>query len=209
MRPDSTSLLRIAQRLYRLFLLAYPAAHRREYGSSMLQHFRDLSRDAYRQAGLTGLLWLGGCVLTDTAVNATIEHAEVLVERNHIMTTQQHARVIVSASLPFALAIFLFVINPNYIRQMLVQSPAQPVGWLMTAAVFILAGSAYLVQRKIFIQSELSAPDQATQGSAPRLGWTLKRGFALGLTSAFLVLPAVLLVVLGPAFLYAIELLGK
>lgn len=198
------SMLRIAERLYRILLLSYPAAHHRAYGPSMIQLFRDLCRDAYRHRGLSGLLWLASLMLVDTAVNAVLEHAEVLKEGSRMMTRQQHARVIISAGMPFGLAVFLFALNPNYMKQMLMPGPAQPIGWLMTVAVFVLAGAAYVVQRKIFVQSELSAPDQATDGRASRLGWTLKRGFALGLSSAFLVLPAVLLVVLGPAVITVI-----
>ncbi len=35
-----------AERLYRFLLCLYPAGHRRAYGALMLQHARDLERDA-------------------------------------------------------------------------------------------------------------------------------------------------------------------
>ena len=149
-------MLRLAERLYRILLLLYPEAHGREYGPSMLQLFRDLGRDTYRQGGLIGLLRLVARMLVDTAVNAAVENADVLVERSRIMTSQQHARVIVSATMPLMLTLFLSVMNPKYMLLMVAPGSAQPIGWLMTIAVFVLAGAAYVVQRRIFAQSELS-----------------------------------------------------
>jgi uncharacterized membrane protein YidH (DUF202 family) len=125
------------------------------------------------------------------------------------MTRQQHARIIVGSALPIAVGIFLWVLNPNYMRHMLAMGPAQPSGWLMTAVVLILATAAYLIQRKINIQLQLAASDQAVHGGASHLRRTRNKDFALFLISLFLVLPAVLLMVLGPAYMIVVEFLHK
>lgn len=208
-RAPYHSILRSAEQLYRILLLAYPAAYRSAYGPSMLQLFRDLCRDAYRQGGLAGFLRLEGRVLVDTAVSAVIENSEVIIERGQIMTPQQHVRVIAHAGLPVVLGVALFLINPNYMSRMLMPNRAQPIGWFMTAAVFILAGATYIVERRIFIQSELSASGQAIDGRASRPGRTINKEFALAVSALFLVLPAVLLVVLGPAYTMVREFLQK
>ena len=206
---SSYTVLKIAERLYPTLLLAYPAAYRREYGPVMLQLFRDLCRDAFQQRGVAGFLWLVGCVLVDTAVNAVIEHAEVLKERNETMTPQQHARVIAHAGLPIVLGVVLFLINSNYMSRMLMPNPAQPIGWLMTAVVLVLVSAAYIVERRIFIQAALPTSDAAPDSSASSQGWKVNKEFALAVSSLLLILPAVLLVVLGPAFSQVIEFMRK
>ncbi len=66
--------LTVSDRLYNLFLLAYPAPFRREYGAQMAQVFRDECRDTLRQTGSAGLmgLWLG--TLIDLVKTAFAEH---------------------------------------------------------------------------------------------------------------------------------------
>jgi len=208
-RTSGSSIPQIAVQLYSVLLLAYPEAHRREYGPSMAQAFRDLWWNASLRGNLIGRLWLAGEILADTAVNAVLEHSEVLKERNLIMTRQQHSRIIVGSALPIAVGIFLWVLNPNYMRHMLATGPAQPAGWLMTAAVLGLAAAAYLIQRKINIQLQLTASDQAVGGGASHLRRTRNKDFALFLISLFLILPAVLLMVLGPAYMTVVEFLQK
>jgi hypothetical protein len=54
---------------YAVVLHAYPPALRREFGESMLQAFRDLTRDACRRSGLAGLLRLWIVTLIDTSAS--------------------------------------------------------------------------------------------------------------------------------------------
>jgi hypothetical protein len=63
--------LRVAERVYRALLAAYPAAFRDEYGSQMEQTFGDLCREKVEQGGSIGLiaLWIRTLVnLASTAV---------------------------------------------------------------------------------------------------------------------------------------------
>lgn len=58
MNTIQTPLLSLSERVYRALLIAYPAAYRREYGALMVQVFRDMCRDAYRQGGAAAVaLW--------------------------------------------------------------------------------------------------------------------------------------------------------
>ena len=43
--PGSGRALRFSKRIYRVLLVAYPKEFRREYGSHMVQVFRDLCRE--------------------------------------------------------------------------------------------------------------------------------------------------------------------
>jgi hypothetical protein len=51
--------------VYRLLLSAYPQAFRQEYGSQMLQVFRDLSIRAYRENGSDGIFRLWALTFLD------------------------------------------------------------------------------------------------------------------------------------------------
>ena len=214
------NVLLVAERLYRILLFAYPVTHRREYGPLMAQLFRDLCRDFYRQKGFVGLVQFWSYVLTDTAVTATVEHFYTLYEGGQIMTKKQHWMVLSLVGLPLELWILLYLINPAFTGQMLTPNTAQPVGWLMMAAVFILMGTAYVVQRGIIVLSQISdSSGQAVCGKASRIAWTILlgpfrsialsghpgKGFLFACSILLLILPATLLVLFGPAIVTVLK----
>ena len=206
----------LAERLYHLLLFVYPATHRREYGPLMVQLFRDLCRDSYRQKGFVGLVRLWSHVLADTVVAATVEHFCAFQEGGQLMTRRQHWMVLSLAGLPLELGMLLYLINPAFIGQMFTPNAAQPAGWMMVAAAFILMATAYAVQRRIIVLSQLSdSSGQAVCGRASRIAWGILlgpfrsialtghrgKGFLFACSILFLVWPATLLVLLGPAVL--------
>lgn len=74
-----------SDRLYRLLLVAYPAAFRRRYGPEMAQVFRDCAHDACQHGDLLGL-WVH--TLGDLLATVPAEHLSALqsVERSRMMT---------------------------------------------------------------------------------------------------------------------------
>lgn len=74
--PRITPLVSFSVSLYRLLLIAYPAAFRNEYGEVMVQLFRDMACDAYQHCGLLGLsaLWLR--TLADFTVSVIRQHRD-------------------------------------------------------------------------------------------------------------------------------------
>src|ERR1039458_3887057 len=78
---DAKALLR-SQNIFERLLVAYPKAHRVEYGAAMSQLFRDQCRDAWNEAGRWGLtkLWLR--VLPDLVKTSALEHLLTIKERN-------------------------------------------------------------------------------------------------------------------------------
>jgi hypothetical protein len=205
-----------AERLYHILLFVYPAEHRRAYGSLMAQLFRDLGRDAYRKHGLTGLMRLWSRVLVDTAVSATVEHLHALQEGGHRMTRRQHGMVLSLAGLPLGLGMLLYLINPAFVGQVFAPNAAQPVGWMMAAAVLVMAGAAYVVQRRIIVLAQSSNPSgPAVRGRMSRIAWSIllgpfrsmalnghrEKGFLFACSVLFLVCPAALLVLFGPAIM--------
>src|SRR5512138_3541245 len=71
---------RRAQRMYRLLVRLYPAAHRRAFGEQMVQTFGDHYRDAVEARGGSRLrFWLA--VLADAGTSLLTEHAAELKTR--------------------------------------------------------------------------------------------------------------------------------
>ncbi|HOU15728.1 MAG TPA: hypothetical protein PKZ84_21700 [Anaerolineae bacterium] len=111
------------------------------------------------------------------------------------MSKQQHRLVLFFAGLPLGLAICLTAMNPRFMLRLLTPNAAQPVGWLMTAATVGLSAAVYFIQRKIL----LAATPDAYAGVKQTMSARHRLFFAGSLL--FLAFPALLLVLLGPAFI--------
>jgi hypothetical protein len=72
----------LAEYAYRILLWLYPTKHRQAYGQQMLQHTRDLNREA-RQRGRWHVAILCLRLLKDGIVNAGIEHMEAIMMGNN------------------------------------------------------------------------------------------------------------------------------
>ena len=72
----------LAEMLYRMLLLLYPRKHRKVYAWLMLQHARDLSRDA-RGRGRWHSVMMNLRLLKDGLVNAGIEQLEAIMIANN------------------------------------------------------------------------------------------------------------------------------
>ena len=115
------------------------------------------------------------------------------------MTEKEQAQAIGAAVLPLVLWLVLGVVNVRFIGRMFADSSAQPLGWIMSAAVLLLAGAAYVLQRKAF---EISAQaDRSSHGAKRGRTRTTLRVASIVLC----VLPAILLVVFGPAIMTILE----
>jgi hypothetical protein len=194
---QSPSLLRFprAESVYRALLRVYPSDYRHEYDELMAQLFRDLCRDAYRQGGRAGLMRLWQRVLVDTVITAAVEYIHTLEKGVHTMSKQQHGMILFWAGLPLGLGIILLLINPRFMLQLLAPNAAQPVGWLMTAAIVGLAVATYMIQRKVVLAAAADTSAGVTQNRPTQ------RGMSFLASILFLVIPALLLILLGPALI--------
>jgi hypothetical protein len=73
--------LRVSQKAYKRLLLAYPKAHREEYGPAMAQLFHDQCRDAWNEAHGLGVIKLWLRVLPDLVKTSIIERFAALNKR--------------------------------------------------------------------------------------------------------------------------------
>ncbi len=98
LRFPFASVLSASERVYRLLLFVYPPAYRREYGPPMIQAYRDLCRNAYRQRGMVGLVSLWLRLLADLFTSSIGQHLEA-VREGCIMTEKEHVETTVAATL--------------------------------------------------------------------------------------------------------------
>lgn len=76
-QPDQTSrIVRVSTAVYRRTLLAYPPAFRHEYGTHMVQVFRDCSREAMYTDGSAGLRRFWRIAFGDLVVSAFAERRQ-------------------------------------------------------------------------------------------------------------------------------------
>ena len=96
-------------RIYRVLLAAYPAEFRREYGPSMLQVFRDSSRDAaMRQRKFaTANFWL--TMLSDLVVSASKQHMQNFGQENGAMNNMRRDLIAVAGCVVIILAAFMLL----------------------------------------------------------------------------------------------------
>src|ERR1035437_4803754 len=73
--------LAVSQKIYGRLLLAYPKAHREEYGPAMAQLFRDECRDAWNESQSWGVAKLWLLVLPDLVKTSITERLAALDER--------------------------------------------------------------------------------------------------------------------------------
>lgn len=88
-RPPANHNEAISERVYAWLLKAYPVEFRREYGSQMLQLFRDCCREAERNGSLLGFWRLWVHTLLDLFQTATKEHIEDIGKENSVMKNLQ------------------------------------------------------------------------------------------------------------------------
>jgi hypothetical protein len=191
--------LSFAVSAYRALLLAYPVAHRFEYGPLMVQLFRDRCRDVRRRKGMWGLVRLWGRVLVDTLVTAVEEHVDALKERSRPMTDKQRLLVGGCVVGPLALWGGLCVVNPQFASVVF----EHPSGWIAVVAIVLLLVLCFFLQRWVFLRPVVA---ESAQVIADEL--TL-RVLVLAGTIVCLVLPAVGLILFAPAAVTVATMMGQ
>ena len=194
-------LVSISVGLYRMLLRVYPRTHREAYGPLMLQVFRDACRDAYRREGTGGLVHEWMHTLLDAVPSLIVEYCSELERGGWLNMDERTARkrralTWIISGLPVALGLALTLLNPQYMGRMVLYPHArtQPLGWIFTASIVVLAGLTYWTQR-------------ASLALTIRSGRRSAAGILLAVGSAlFFALPAVCLVIFGPALLRLVEL---
>jgi uncharacterized protein involved in exopolysaccharide biosynthesis len=81
LEPVDIKILTCSQKIFERLLVAYPKAHREEYGHAMSQLFQDQSREAWNEARNWGMIKLWLRVLPDLMRTSIVERLSALNER--------------------------------------------------------------------------------------------------------------------------------
>jgi hypothetical protein len=150
--------VRLSAVFYRMLLILYPPAHRREYGPLMVQAFRDLCWDEYQGSGLPGLMWLWVRTLADLMLSASAAHLEA---------AKEVAMAIKRTAVPMPWGEVMLAVMPGLLFGLSRVYP--PIRWLFMGSLALVAVLAIVVL--------------ATQRHLP--AWGL---LALGLTASQILL---------------------
>ena len=102
--PHVSKLLTLSERIYRALLILYPPDFRHEYGQHMLQVFRDVCRDVYRQGGASKLIYWWAATLIDLVQT-------VIIERRKVWSMMSQARFIQWSGWLFILGGIFFTLS--------------------------------------------------------------------------------------------------
>ena len=114
-RPIDPISVDLSVRIYQLLVSIYPSSFRLEYGSLMVQVFRDSCLQAFRQMSLIGLLSLWGRTLVDTLLSVIEQYSNRGAEMTRSNQLKMSSWIMVASSLLFFFG-WLAGTRPEYDR---------------------------------------------------------------------------------------------
>jgi hypothetical protein len=130
-------------RIYWLLLALYPAAFRQEYGSDMLQVFRDCCLNALHWGGTPGLLAVWGGTFSDLLLSALEQNLRRNVHISHAQLVRMSGWCLSLGGVYLAVAVQVTYLNAGETAQ---GSPLSiPVNALYRAQAYLLPGAWLLI----------------------------------------------------------------
>lgn len=129
-----------SEKIYRRLLRLYPKNHRQEFGTSMVQVFRDLCRQSYSSNGPRGLakVWLK--TIPDLTQSVILEHEYEM--RRWLMAAKQNSHGGTNPRWVMGLLISASIIAVGMIASIVVRESGGPaIIALIVAVAFNLAGA--------------------------------------------------------------------
>ena len=119
--PLDDPIIRVSVRVYQVLLVAYPTRFQQEFGSHMVQVFRDCCLRAFRQNGTNGMLKLWALTLFDLLRSLIEEH----LHKETFMTRSKFIRLSGWSLILGAVSLFLFILG-SYMSSN-VYNPYRPI----------------------------------------------------------------------------------
>jgi succinoglycan biosynthesis transport protein ExoP len=119
---EQSKVIAVSEKIFRHLLVAYPAAHREEFGEPMTQLFRDQCRDAWNLSRGWGLAWLWLRVLPDVVGTSFMEHLDTIKRRKFMFNRIGNAFGAARFLTVFAFVFLLVVIAATVVTFMLPES---------------------------------------------------------------------------------------
>lgn len=130
-----------AERIYRFLVQFYPEQHRQAFKEAMLQHARDLNREAQQQSQLL-VAWLCFRLVMDGIVNAYKEHWDGIMMTNNGIKPASWLSVMLAA-LPGLLILLTRRISPQI-------APLDLILWYLYLGLLVVVVPIILWQRRRF-----------------------------------------------------------
>jgi len=106
-KPLENPIIAVSVKVYQVLLAVYPARFRKEYGSHMLQVFRDCCLRAFRQSGKNGMFKLWALTLFDLLRSSIEEH----LQKETFMTRSKFIRLGGWSLMLGAVSLFLSILS--------------------------------------------------------------------------------------------------
>jgi len=109
-KPIENPVVAISVKVYQALLIAYPAKFQQEYGSHMLQVFRDCCLRTFHQGGTNGVARLWAITLFDLIQSVVSEHAHKEIEMKKEMKPEDVRMAgwaLMAGSVAFVLGMFI------------------------------------------------------------------------------------------------------
>ncbi|MCA9906382.1 MAG: hypothetical protein KC547_21150 [Anaerolineae bacterium] len=97
----------LSEGVYQALLILYPADFRRDYGTLMVQVFRDVSRDKYQRLGMVDVIFWWLTTLLDLTITAIEERRKVRLGMSKAAFVQISSRLLIVGGALFALSAFV------------------------------------------------------------------------------------------------------
>lgn len=133
----------LSVRIYWLLLGVYPAAFRQEYGSDMLQVFRDCCLNALHRAGAPGLLILWGKTFSDLLISALEQNLRRNVHISQALLVRMSGWSLSLGGVYLAVAVQVTYLNATGTAP--TSAFSLPLNTLYRAQAYLLPGAWLLV----------------------------------------------------------------
>jgi hypothetical protein len=146
----TTPLIALAERLYRLLLVFYPAQYRQKYGLLMVQVFRDMSRTSYHRRGVVGLALWWCATLLDLIRTVIEQRKEARMSKSTLISPRWAAVISLLLLLPISYVLLsaVFDIKPPLIDQlehlMVDGDRPTPLGIIIMLGMLLALPAAFL-----------------------------------------------------------------
>jgi len=117
-RTDS-KVVECSCRLFRRLLVAYPKAHREEYGAAILQLFRDQCRDAWSESGARGVVGFWLRALCDLMKTSVLEHLSNINRRKSMLNSFRPSPKLLLVFCAVFMAVFVLTVGGSIVMTLM------------------------------------------------------------------------------------------
>jgi len=147
-KQSDIALITLSVRVYQALLVAYPKKFQQEYGSHMVQVFRDCCLRTVRQGGTNGMARLWVITLIDIVQSVVSEHAQKEIEMKKEMKPEDIRMAgwaLIWGAVAFVLGVYAGILGE-----------IQPILWVVSILLLILVSLPLLIVGILAVRNRYS-----------------------------------------------------